>query len=209
MSVNPEPIPTQADLVARLNLMEAMIAEGRSTTARYGWIFVLWRPRLLCRDGVVCPPAHRNWAWPVCVVTGVATSVFVRQRQHGAGVNLANPRTHSITSVWRAMGIAVALFSIACAVSRQIDGPVYICAVMFLIGLAHATSALILRWAARGVAPPSGGPPVLPPYSSPRSPEQLFLLFMLATIFGMVLFGVYAMVHERHRTMPPALPSRA
>jgi hypothetical protein len=208
MSVNPEPTPTQADLVARLNLMETMIAEGRRATGRFGWIFVLWG-LVYCAAMAWCAfLPHRNWAWPVCVVTGVAASIMVRQRQNRAGVNLANPRTHSITSVWRAMGIAVSLFSIACAVSHQIEGPVYICAVMFLVGLAHATSALILRWAAQGVAAAvwwTAGIAAL----FFTEPEQLFLLFMLATLFGMVLFGLYAMVRERHRAAPPALPSHA
>jgi hypothetical protein len=33
---------TRDDLVQRVALMEEMITEGRKSTVRYGWIFVLW-----------------------------------------------------------------------------------------------------------------------------------------------------------------------
>ena len=33
---------TRDDLVQRVALMEEMIAEGRQTTVRFGWIFLLW-----------------------------------------------------------------------------------------------------------------------------------------------------------------------
>ncbi len=32
----------QAELLGRLSMIEGMISEGRRTTGRWGWTFVLW-----------------------------------------------------------------------------------------------------------------------------------------------------------------------
>ena len=63
---------TREDLVARLNLMEAMIAEGRQTTMRNGWIFVLWGFVDLAGMGWQRLPHHTQWVWPVCIGAGIA-----------------------------------------------------------------------------------------------------------------------------------------
>lgn len=208
MSSTPESAPTPTDLVDRLNLMEAMIAEGRATTARYGWIFVMWG-LLYCFAMTWCGFfPHKNWAWPIAIVAGVVASGIVRHRQRQAGINLRTPRAHSIESVWKAMGTAVTIFSIACAFSHAITQPLYFGAMMFMVGLAHATSAMILRWRAQGVAALiwwAGGIAAL----FFTADDQLFLIFMLATLFGMVFFGLYAMLLERRRTGPPAAVAHA
>jgi hypothetical protein len=151
---------------------------------------------------------HRNWAWPICITAGVVASITVRNRQRRAGANFANPRTHSIASIWRAMGIGITLFSIACAVSHQVAGPVYISAVLFIVGLAHATSALTLRWVAQGIAAAVWWTCGIVALFFTK-PEQLFFIFMFATFFGMILFGIYAMLRERRRFVPPAVPRHA
>jgi hypothetical protein len=206
--LDPEQNRDRDDIVARLDLMQAMIAEGRATTARFGWIFVMWG--LLYSIAVTWTAflPHRSWAWPICITAGVVASITVRNRQRRAGANFANPRAHSIDSIWRAMGIGITLFSIACAVSHQVAGPVYISAVLFIVGLAHATSALTLRWIAQGIAAAiwwTGGIAAL----FFTRPDQLFLIFMLATLCGMVLFGIYAMLLERHRSARPSVPKHA
>ena len=80
---NPEPEngKTRDELVRRLDLMEAMIAEGRRYTGCNSWIFVLW--------GVVDLVAHAwqqyfrhfggRWAWPICLSAGCAPD-FCRTR---------------------------------------------------------------------------------------------------------------------------------
>ena len=208
MSDHPEPTPNREDLVARLELMQAMIAEGRATTARFGWIFVMWGLLYSVAMTWTAFLPHRNLAWPICITAGVIASIAVREHQRRAGANFANPRAHSIASIWRAMGVGITFFTIACAVSHQVAGPVYISAILFIVGLAHATSALTLRWTAQGIAAAVwwiGGIAAL----FFTEPEQLFLIFMLATFFGMILFGIYAMLRERRRSAPPAIPSHA
>ena len=64
---------TRDELIQRVTLMEAMIAEGRQYTGRNAWIFVLW--------GLVdltawawqnySPHFGGPWAWPICLAAGV------------------------------------------------------------------------------------------------------------------------------------------
>ncbi|HXE08762.1 MAG TPA: hypothetical protein VN612_12755 [Acidobacteriaceae bacterium] len=203
-----EAAPNRDDLVARLDLMQAMIAEGRATTARFGWIFVMWGLIYSIAMTWTAFLPHRNWAWPICITFGVVASITVRHRQRRAGANFGNPRERSIASIWRAMGTGVTLFSIACAASHQITGPVYISAVLFMVGTAHATSAMTLRWAEQGMAAAVWWVAGIGSLFF-TTPEQLFVIYMLATFFGMILFGIYAMVRERKRTLPPAVPRHA
>ena len=44
---------TRDELVQRVALMEAMIAEGRRSTARYGWVFVIVGTGVFCGVGMV------------------------------------------------------------------------------------------------------------------------------------------------------------
>ena len=55
-------------------------------------------------------------------------------------------------AVWQVIGIAIILYMIAAIVSAHGKQPAYIAAMLFFVGLAHATSAMILRWWPQGVA---------------------------------------------------------
>jgi len=211
MPTNPEfapnPSPTHADIVARLDLMEAMIAEGRATTARFGWIFVLWGIVYLFAMTWCSFLPFNAFAWPVSIIAGVIITTVVKRRQRLAGINLRTPRAHSVESVWQATGVAVTLFAFSCVFTHQINSPVALSGILFLVGLAHATSAMILRWAAQGAAAAVWWIAGIAALFF-TAPEQLFLIFMLATLFGMVFFGLYAMWLER-RTPPPAVAAHA
>lgn len=206
MPLNP-PVPDHKDLVARLDLMETMISEGRATTARYGWIFLMWG-LLYCAAMVWCIFLPMpNLAWPVAILVGVATHIIVQRRQRVSGVNFANPRTHAIVSVWRAMGIGVSIFAFGCAFTHHYSTPVCLCGILIIVGLAHATSAMILRWAAQAIAAAIWWIAAIVALIF-TSPNDLLAIFLLATICGNVLFGLYVMWLER-RTPPPALPANA
>jgi hypothetical protein len=58
---DPESGTSRDDLVKRLELMEAMIAEGRGFTTHNAWIFVLW--------GLV---DLAGWSWENFVLTRFA-----------------------------------------------------------------------------------------------------------------------------------------
>jgi hypothetical protein len=78
---------------------------------------------------------------------------------------------------------------------------VYVAAILFFIGLAHATSAVILRWGVQGaVAALWWGSGIAVLFVSSASAD--LAIFLAASFFGMILFGVYAMTLERPRPTP-------
>jgi hypothetical protein len=194
---------TREELVERVALMEAMIAEGRQTTGRAGWIFVMWGVLYFVATGWANFGSHQEWAWPVCMTTGVV--VLVGRRQRGGDARAMRSRT--IESVWWMAGTATGLFSVFGGITHHSGHGIlslYLAAILFFIGMAHAISAAILRWAAQGLAAAvwwGGGIAVL--FAS--SPRMMTDVFLAVTFFGQILFGLYAMLQERRRAVQPAV----
>jgi hypothetical protein len=189
---------TRDDLVQRLALMEIMIAEGRKSTARFGWIFVMWGVLYFAAVGWTIYLPFAGWAWPVCIAAGVATILVVKSRQRRADGLGENQRSRSIDAVWRVMGAAITLYVIAAVLSHHAGSPAYAAAILTFIGMAHATSAIILRWTAQGLAAAVWWVCAIAMFFVTTS-EQAIGIFLVAAFFGMILFGLYAMWLERKR----------
>lgn len=141
---------TRDDLLQRVVLMESMIAEGRKSTARYGWIFVMWGLIYFAAMGWAVFLPFKDWAWPVCVSIGVLAGIVKGRRMRADGT-VGNQRSRSIEAVWQAMTVAIVLYVIAAGVSGHGNQPAYYAAVFFFVGLAHGISARILRWGVQGL----------------------------------------------------------
>jgi hypothetical protein len=191
---------TRDELVQRIALMEAMIAEGRQSTGRAGWIFVMWGMLYFVATGWVYYLPLQNWAWPVCMTAGgFAVGLWGRRQRRGGMV--AGARSRTLGAVWSMMGMAVALFAVFGGVTHKAwHAPeVYMAAILFFIGLAHAISAVVLRWVAQGMAAAvwwGGGIAML----FVSSQAMILEIFLGATFFGQIVFGLYAMVLERRMT---------
>jgi hypothetical protein len=187
---------TRDDLLQRVALMETMIAEGRRSTARFGWIFVMWGLIYFVAMGWVVLLPFKEWAWPICVTIGVLVGI-VRGRKRTAGSG-ENQRSRSIEAVWQAMCVAIILYVIAAGASGHGDQSAYYAAVLFFVGLAHGISARILRWGAQGlVAFLWWGCGIAMFFF--RTWNEVLSIFLVAAFFGMILFGLYAMWLERRR----------
>lgn len=187
---------TRDDLVQRVALMETMIAEGRKSTARFGWVFVMWGLIYFVAMGWVVLLPFKEWAWPVCVTIGVLVSI-VRGRKRAVGSS-ESQRSRSIEAVWQAMCVAIILYVIAAGASGHGDQSAYYAAVLFFVGLAHGISARILRWGAQGlVAFLWWGCGIAMFFF--RTRNEVLSIFLVAAFFGMILFGLYAMMLERRR----------
>jgi len=187
---------TRDELVQRIALMEKMIAEGRQSTARYGWMFVLWGLTYFAAIAWTVYLPYTEWAWPACIAACSVAFGVVRTR-HRAGGTIDNLRRHSLDAVWQVIGGGIILYLIAVIVSGHGKEPDYLAAVLFFNGLANGVSARILRWWPQGVAAAiwwGCGTAML--FFTTRTEE--LALFVTATFCGMILFGVYAMWLERH-----------
>ena len=189
---------TRDDLLQRVALMETMIAEGRSTTAHYGWIFVLWGLVDLSGMGWQWVQPHSYWVWPVTIGVGFllqfAIIFSLRRRMGSAG---ESTRSRSVQAVWSMMGLGVSLYC-AAGIIRNVTWQIsYVAAILMLVGLAHAISAVILRWRAQAMVAAFWWAGGIASFFLPGL--YLYLLVIAEMFFGLVLFGLYAMWKERRR----------
>jgi hypothetical protein len=197
---DPENGTTRDDLVRRIELMEAMIAEGRRSTMRCGWIFVLW--------GLVdlaawswqhfLPKSHfaGGWAWPVCLIAGAILTCIglaLQKRRRGRGLSM---KCLNVEGVWFMMGVALAIFITGAMVRHLTWQYSYIAALLIIVGLAHAISAMLLRWYVQGVVAAIWWAGAVAAFCA-RSQRDVQLIMLLEMCLGMVLFGLYTMWLER------------
>ena len=136
---DPESGATRDDLLQRIELMECMIAEGRQSTMRCGWIFVLW--------GLVdltawswqhfLPNSHfaGPWAWPICLVAGAILTVAGVALQKGRVTAYGSMQCRNIGVLWSMMGVALAIY-VAGAMARHLTWQYsYIAALLIIVGL--------------------------------------------------------------------------
>ena len=189
---------SREELLGRVELMQTMIAEGRRTTGRHGWIFVMWGlVYVIAMLWAGFLPA-KLWAWPVCVSVAVVIHVVEKSRRRGRPDVL---RTRTIESVWRALGITITLFVIGAGVSHHGADRAYFAGIFLFVGMAHGASAMILRWKAQGLTAGLWWACGIGVFFATR-PEQVAWTFIGASLLGMIGFGLYAMARERRRGKP-------
>ncbi|MGA1981090.1 MAG: hypothetical protein ABSG84_01345 [Acidobacteriaceae bacterium] len=198
---NPEPDngKTRDELLQRIELMECMIAEGRQTTMRNGWIFVLWGLVDLAGVGWQQLPHHTEWVWPVCIVVGLALQFTIFALRKRAPRAARGTQCRSVQAVWGMMGLAMLVYVGTVLFTHFGWQYSYLSALLMIIGLAHAISAVILRWRVQAVVAGlwwAGAVAVLI-CNSYRAVNWIFLIEMC---FGMIAFGLYVMFLEGQST---------
>jgi hypothetical protein len=202
MTTNSEPDggTSRNDLVQRIELMESMIAEGRRSTTRCGWIFFLW--------GMVDLTAwcwqhflpHSNfagrWAWPVCLIAGAILTcigLVLQKRRQSRSLTM---KCLNVEGVWFMMGVALAIF-ITCAMVRGLTWQYsYIAGLLIIVGLAHAISAVILRWRVQGAMAAIWWLGGIATFCA-RSQRDVQLIMLVDMCLSMIAFGLYGMLLER------------
>src|ERR1039458_8565260 len=71
----------QLDLNDRLSLIETMIAEGRRTTERWGWTFVLWGVAYYVAMAWAAWGGYGNLAWPVTMISAALLTALPISRR--------------------------------------------------------------------------------------------------------------------------------
>jgi hypothetical protein len=142
----------ELELKERLNLIESMIAEGRSSTQRWAWSFLLW--------GIAyyVAIAWSTWgktgmAWPVTMIAAaIVTSVFasrVTRGQPGTTVGRV------MSAIWSVMGTVLFVVLMALGFSGRADLHLIVAIVGAMLATANGVSSIVrLRG---GLAGPRGG----------------------------------------------------
>jgi hypothetical protein len=200
-NLDPKSGTSRDDLVKRIELMEAMIAEGRGFTTSNAWIFVLWG--LVDLVGWSWQNfAHSNfadrWAWPICLIAGVVLTFAgkaLQKKPEGVPNSVACGR---VMAVWAMMGLTMAIYVASAMITHFAWQYSYVAALLMMIGMAHAISAAILRWRVQGVVAAiwwAGGAAIFF-LNSRRATSDIMLIEMC---LGMIAFGLYAMMLEHRK----------
>ena len=188
---------TRDDLVQRVALMEAMIAEGRQYTGRNAWIFVLW--------GLVdltawawqnyVPIFGGRWAWPICLAAGVVLTFSGKTMQKSDKGYSRSGECNRVMAVWGMMGLAMGIYVASAILTHFSWQYSYIAGLLTMLGMAHAISAMFLRWRIQGLVAAvywAGGVAIFV-CNSWRATNAI-MLFEMGVV--MILFGLYAMWRE-------------
>jgi hypothetical protein len=202
MTTNSEPDngTSRDDLLQRIELMEAMIAEGRQTTMRCGWIFVLWGLVDLAGMGWQMIPNHSRLVWPVCLGTGVVLQVIGLVLRKRDNPRCKGMKSRNVEAVWLMMFLALIVYVGTAQATHFAWQYSYIAALLIIVGLAHAISAAILRWRVQAVVAAIWwvGAVAIFVCNSRRATNEIFLIEMC---FGMIAFGLYVMFLEGRSTI--------
>ncbi len=177
------------ELLQRVALMETMIAEGRASTGRYGWIFVAWGFCYIVAALWAGMGPHPFWAWPVCLAITIPVVAIVQTRQAkvAAARGFISAQSRVLGGIWMAFGIGISLFCAAAAASHHIGDVIFVSVLCFFLGTVNVTSATIYRWKMQGMAGViwwAAG--VVALFASPNIAG---IAFLVATFLSQIVFG--------------------
>ncbi len=183
--------------LGQLALIEQMILEGRRTTERWGWTFVLWgighAVALLWSELAGAP-----WAWGVCMsacglVMGVASAL---RRKRGPDKRPAQSR--ALGAIWEAFtwSLAVAIVAAAAGGPRgYFENGVFYAQFFGLMGAANYASAVVLRWPLQRAVAIAWWAAALAALLAP--PSYVPWTFLGMAVIGEIGFGAWLMALER------------
>jgi hypothetical protein len=181
----------EMELKDRLRLIETMIAEGRRSTASYGWTFVLW--------GVAYYVAilwaglgHSYLAWPVTMTAaGALTGVIIARKRC---TRPATTTARAIGSIWYAMGISLFVLLMSLGISGRADQHTSIAVMAAMLATANATSSMILKWKLQFACALVWW--ALTVYACFGGGKMLTFAFFAANFLCQIVFGIYLMIRE-------------
>lgn len=190
MNANPE----ELDLKDRLNLIESMIAEGRRTTGRYGWTFVLWGVAYYV---AIAWTAYNQWPW-AWLVTMIAASVlcwtYIWQQRSQPDRRPSTTIGRAIFSVWVAMGVSMSLLFPALGFSGRFNQHIFVAVIAAMLGVANGASGMLLRWKAQTASAIVWW--VASVAACFGSDSQCMIVFLVAIFLCQIVFGIYVMLAE-------------
>jgi hypothetical protein len=178
-------------LAERLNMIEALIAEGRRTCESWGWSFVLW--------GVAYYVAffwntsgHFAYAWPVTVIAAALVTMAGFWRR---GNQPSTTMGRAVGSTWAAMGISMFILFDALGFGGHLtDARIFFATASAMLGTANAACSMMLKWKAEfACALVWWAAAVIASFGSEDAAVDAFLA---AIFLCQIVFGIYAMILE-------------
>lgn len=187
----------EQELKDRLKLIEAMIHQGRCATESWGWTFILWGVAYYVAIAWATWGNH-DIAWPITMtLAAVLTGIIASRMKHD------KPDTtlgRAIGSVWIAFGISVFLLLMSLGLSGKMESQTSIAIFCAMLGMANATSGLILRWKMQLACAVVWWITTL--VACFGTPGVASIAVLIAIFLCQIAFGVYATIRESQRQRP-------
>jgi Flp pilus assembly protein TadB len=182
---------TQAELMGRLDIIESMLREGRSTTECWGWIFVLWGTAYVIAI-VWAYFGSPNLAWPVTMTAAGILTVFLASRMKRT--KRQTPMGRALGGIWTGVGVSIFIFCFVVGASGHTESHSYMAAVEIFLGAANCASSIALRWRLQFfVALLWWGSAIATCFVADAA---IMPILLLDTILGFLGFGLYLMVRQ-------------
>lgn len=196
----------ERELKDRLDLIESMIAEGRRSTQRWGWVFVFWGVAYyICIAGGIWFKTHhdslaqRGMAGMIEMLIFILMAVWIgmsyKKRDKGAScLCLMSTLDRALFSLWLSAGISMAILIISLGFGGRSNPNLVIAVIGTLLGMASAVSSGILKWKLQlGCALIWWALAVIACIGTAR---QSFIGLLVANFFCQIVFGVFLMSRE-------------
>jgi hypothetical protein len=186
------------ELKDRLSLIESMIAEGRRTTEKFSWLFVLWGVAyyvaILWSTGAFTGPVWGSsyLAWPVTMIAASVLTWMLIERNGRKQPSTTSSR--AIFSIWVSMGTSMFVLMLSLGLSGRGDQQTDVALIATMLGTTNAASGLFLKWKqqfacavvwwAAAVASLFG------------TVTQSTIAFLVAIFLCQIVFGIYGMICE-------------
>lgn len=185
---------SERELKERLSLIENMIAEGRRRTESWGWTFVLWGVAYYVAIGWSVW-GHSSIAWPVTMIAASLLTAVV-----GSRTAKNSPETtlgRAMMAIWAGLGISVFLLMLSLGISGRLELHVAVAIVGAMLGMANATSSILLKWKMQFVCALVWWASAIA--ASFTSDMVTSVIFLSAIFFCQIVFGIYGMVAESRK----------
>ena len=181
----------EQELKERLILIESMIAEGRRSHERWGWVYVLWGVAN-CTAILWTALGHFPYAWPIAMITASVLTAVLAVRKTASRPSTTLGR--AVSSIWITLGVSMMLLFPALGISGRIDEYIQISVASAMLGMAYAASAILLRWKAQfACALIWWGSSVFACFGKGT---PVAVVYLSAIFFCMIVFGVYGMISD-------------
>ena len=139
------------------------------------------------------------WAWPICLSMGVVLTLAGKMIQKSDKGYSRNDACSRVMGVWGMMGLAMGIYTASAILTHFSWQYSYIAGLLMMLGMAHAISAMILRWWAQGLVAAvywAGGVAIF--VCNTWRATNAIMLFEMGVV--MMLFGLYAIWRESRRS---------
>jgi hypothetical protein len=185
----------RAELLERLNVLEIMINEGRRSTEKWGWNFILWgiAPMLALYWSLRWP--HPNFAWPVVMTVAAAITSIVSSRQPKGEPKRDTVVHRALSSVWGVSGSSIFLYIIVAVLSNHYEIRAFLATLFILLAIPNTVSAAVLRWNTQYLVSGMWWCAVVLAMFAPMSWQ--IPIYLTALFLGNICFGIYLTIIER------------